>query len=149
MRRRIPDQAILVAYTILALGVLAAPAQAQDFDCSKPEDLPQMGLTWCAGQEFQKTDAELNALWPKLMADAKARDADSADFIKDLGVPTTQQALRAAQRAWIDFRDRQCELESYEALGGSMQPMLAESCKADMTRKRIEALSTLFDDTGR
>lgn len=128
---------------------MSAPATAQEFDCSRRDDLPQSGLTVCAGEDFDKTDAELNALWPKLVAEAKRRDADMADFFRDRNVPTNEKALRAAQRAWIEFRDRQCELESYEALGGSMQPMLGAACKADMTQKRIAELSTLFDESGR
>ena len=46
------------------------------------------------------------------------------------------KALLAAQRAWIAYRDSQCELAGFEARGGSMEPMLVSGCLADLTRKR-------------
>jgi uncharacterized protein YecT (DUF1311 family) len=48
--------------------------------------------------------------------------------------------LREAQRAWVSFRDAQCRLESFEARGGSMQPMLDSGCRAAVTRARTAEL---------
>lgn len=135
-------QALLLALCLTAIS----PAAAQDFDCTKTDDLPQAGLTYCAGVEYDEADKTLNVLWPKIVAEAKRRDADSADYIKDLGVPTNLETLRAAQRAWIEFRDRQCELESYEMLGGTAQPMVGLGCQAAMTRARTEDLKNLYPD---
>lgn len=133
----------------LAAIVLPAAAQAQDFDCSNWDTLPQQGLNHCTAMDYQAADKELNAIWPKVMAEAKARDDEMEGYHKDLGVPSTADALRAAQRAWITFRDRQCELESYDFLGGTAQPMIASSCLAEMTRKRTAELKQIFLETGR
>ena len=56
-------------------------------------------------------------------------------------------ALRAAQRAWIGYRDGQCTLVGFEARGGTMEPMLVSGCKATLTRARTKELRdfiTLF-----
>jgi uncharacterized protein YecT (DUF1311 family) len=40
----------------------------------------------------------------------------------------------------VTFRDAQCQGESYEARGGSMQPMLYQGCRATLTRARTAEL---------
>ena len=51
-----------------------------------------------------------------------------------------EATLREAQRAWVAFRDANCRLESFEARGGSMQPMLDAGCRATLTRARTAEL---------
>jgi uncharacterized protein YecT (DUF1311 family) len=59
--------------------------------------------------------------------------------MRDSG-PGEEASLREAQRAWVAFRDAHCRLESYEARGGSMQPMLDAGCRATLTRARTAEL---------
>ncbi|MCZ4288399.1 lysozyme inhibitor LprI family protein [Hoeflea alexandrii] len=121
-------------------GLLATSALADDKpDCIDPQT--QMEMTYCAGVDYDKADADLNALWPGIVAAAKQNDEYVADMARERGVPTTLEALRNAQRAWITFRDAQCEYEAYEVFGGTMQPMVGSLCLARLTRERIEVLS--------
>lgn len=108
-------------------------------DCIDPQT--QMEMTYCAGVDYEEADAELNELWPDIVAAARQNDEYVADMARERGVPTTLEALRTAQRAWIAFRDAQCEYEAYEVFGGTAQPMVGSLCLARLTRERIEVLS--------
>lgn len=121
-------------------SLLATAARADESpDCIDPQS--QMEMTYCAGVDYDKADADLNAIWPAVVAAAKSNDEYVADMARDRGVPTTLEALRTAQRAWIKFRDAQCEYEAYEVFGGTAQPMVGSMCLARLTRQRIEVLS--------
>ncbi|WP_290886981.1 lysozyme inhibitor LprI family protein [Hoeflea sp.] len=135
--------------TRISLGIcivvlLGAPARAQDLpDCIDPQT--QMEMSYCAHADFEDADKELNALWPDVVAAARQSDEYVADQAKSMGVPTTLEALRTAQRAWISFRDAQCEYEAYEVFGGSAQPMVGSLCLARLTRERIEVLKRAIE----
>jgi uncharacterized protein YecT (DUF1311 family) len=127
-------QACLAALAIFLLGAAAAPAQDADVDCDNA--MTQMEMNYCASLDLEEADATLNALWPEVVAKAKAYDADMGDIYADRGVPSSFEALRTAQRAWIEYRDRQCEYEAYEVFGGTMQPMVGTACEARLTEER-------------
>jgi len=119
---------------LLALLFLGAPALAEDaLNCKDPQD--QSTMTQCAGLDFENADKELNALWPKLKAQAEEND-------KDTGKREYTNALLASQRAWIAFRDAECTWQGFEAHGGSLEPMLVNGCSARLTRARIKQLQT-------
>ena len=123
------------------MAALAPAASAQDWDCTRADDLPQQGMNYCAHLDYQAADAELNAVWKEVYAAIRARDGEmSADM---RGWP---QALLSAQRAWIDFRDKACAAEGYQAHGGSMEPMLIYSCRERLTRQRTEDLRLIGEE---
>ena len=121
----------------------AAPAAAQDWDCSKADELPQMGMNWCAYEDWQTADKALNAVWPKVRAHMKAIDAENAEYFPEQA--NGAENLLKAQRAWIDYRDGHCEAEGAQFAGGSIRPLIVNSCKASMTRERTEELRTLIE----
>lgn len=48
--------------------------------------------------------------------------------------------LTAAERAWIDFRDKECNLQSTSMLGGTGEPTVYGDCRYAMTKARVKAL---------
>lgn len=81
----------------------------------------------CAAAAFQEADAALNQAY--------------AGFLTRLrGDAATTRRLREAQRAWIDFRDKQCAFEDAWAEGGTVQPFVVASCMTVATRDRTEML---------
>ncbi|MEL6435675.1 MAG: lysozyme inhibitor LprI family protein, partial [Pseudomonadota bacterium] len=118
------------------LLVTAGPALAQEnpWNCDEPGNLPQQGMNMCAYQDWQRADRALNVVWPKVAAWAKNNDALTAEFRPELA--KTEDNLRKAQRAWIAYRDGHCETEGLRYAGGSIAPLIVNSCKASVTRKR-------------
>jgi uncharacterized protein YecT (DUF1311 family) len=124
-------RASLVLWSLLGL---AAPAAAEDeIDCENA--MAQQDMNICAYRDFEAADAEVNTVWKDAREAAKESDAELPDELKG-----ADKALLAAQRAWIGYRDAQCELAGFEARGGSMEPMLVSGCKAELTRARTKEL---------
>jgi uncharacterized protein YecT (DUF1311 family) len=54
--------------------------------------------------------------------------------------PEERRKLKAAQLAWLKFRDAQCEFESVLNVGGTMYPMVLDFCLAGVTAARTRQL---------
>jgi uncharacterized protein YecT (DUF1311 family) len=141
---------ILTLFLPLALQSAQAPTQppVRGWDCDSP--LVQQEMNWCAAQDYQAADAELNAQWAITAAAMKARDADFAaygsdEYDKREGYFAT---LLEGQRGWLRYRDGQCAIEGYSACGGSMEPMLVSGCKTRLTRQRTAELRELAEFAG-
>lgn len=102
---------------ILSLLLFAAQAEAEPY-CSDPASFTQAELNWCAWQNFREADKELNRLW----------GAVGSEWRDD---------MRPAQKAWLAYRDAQCELEGSIWEGGSAQSMVVGMCLERLTRARI------------
>lgn len=87
----------------------------------------------CAEIDWKNSDSKLNQIYKKLLA--TVRDVpDEENFSK------TQ--LVAAQRAWVAFRDAECELQA-SLDGGAHQWIIVNqtNCLADLTKERTRVLS--------
>ncbi len=123
---------------LLALALSASSAPVCSLD-----DGPQQAMNQCAQRRFEVADAALNAQWPRTMAVMRARDA-GVDRRYD-SRPGYVVTLRAAQRAWITYRDQHCAIASYEARGGSMEAMLYGLCREEMTQERTRQLIAITE----
>jgi len=90
----------------------------------------QLEMNACAANEYQRDDAKLNEYYKELA--------------EKLG-PSEKERLKAAQRAWIKFRDLQCEFEASRYEGGSIQPLVRSSCLAQVTKQRNEDLRRMIE----
>ncbi len=112
--------------TLLAIALFAATLPAAHADtCQDAED--QATLTRCAGQAYQKSDAELNRLFHEI----RQRVGDDAE---------KRQLLRGSERAWIAFRDAECAFSASGVSGGSVYPMIYDMCLDDLTKQRVRQL---------
>jgi uncharacterized protein YecT (DUF1311 family) len=119
----------LNCYEIAGAGFLAstllALAPAWAVDCNS-QDLPMIDMTMCADQHLKDADNSLNSAYAALMKKIDAPD---------------QHRLRAAEKAWITFRDSECLYRiGGENQGGTLWPMLELRCKADLTEGRVTEL---------
>ena len=73
-------------------------------------DGAQISMTLCAEYHFIEQDLKLNDEYHELQ-----RNLDGRDLNK----------LIAAQRAWISFRDLDCDFSTSDVEGGSMEPMMS------------------------
>ncbi|GJD95489.1 lysozyme inhibitor LprI family protein [Methylobacterium iners] len=107
-----------------ALALAAGPARAEPGpDCKNP--VTQLDMNICASEAYGEADARLNRTYAKLV---KALEPDRIE------------TLRAAQRAWVTFRERECAFAGSEVGGGSMQPMIISGCARTLTEQRVKDL---------
>jgi uncharacterized protein YecT (DUF1311 family) len=120
---------------LLSLGALVfllAPAAAPQGGRHPCEgEGTQFEATQCAGREYKKADAELNRVYQQVL---KQEDAGG------------QARLKAAQLAWLKFRDTECEYEAGDYLGGTMRPMIEAFCLAAVTEARTRQLKEILKE---
>ncbi|SDP60962.1 Uncharacterized conserved protein YecT, DUF1311 family [Phyllobacterium sp. YR620] len=87
----------------------------------------QTEMNVCAGKAYAKSDAELNKLYKEI----EARLKDDTD---------TTKLLVSAQKAWVAFRDAECNFSSSRVAAGTVYPFVSSSCLDGMTQMRIENL---------
>lgn len=103
-----------------------------------------VGMTTCLGQELEYWDGRLNAAYQARMTEAKQTDA--ANTAAGLSESSLAQTLRAAQRAWIPWRDATCLFERAQWGNGTGGGPAALSCRLHMTAE--QALYLEFTQLG-
>lgn len=93
----------------------------------------------CYREKIDVADAQINVTYNQLMA--MFQELDSSE-------PATQMAqkLRLAERAWIKFRDANCDSVAAQAGRGTMGGLLYSRCRVDMTLQREEALRQMLTE---
>ncbi|PYS93241.1 MAG: hypothetical protein DMF64_06055 [Acidobacteria bacterium] len=91
----------------------------------------QFEATECSAREYKKADAELNRVYQQVM---RQEDKDG------------QARLKTAQLAWIKFRDTECEYESGDYIGGTIQPMVENFCLTSVTNERTQQLKEILKE---
>jgi uncharacterized protein YecT (DUF1311 family) len=133
-----------LAAIILMSGLAPALAQEEQVDCTNA--MSQADMNDCANQDFEKADKELNAVYKQALESQVEVDKQAADMGPNY--VGAVKALKKAQRAWIDYRDGHCDGVGYEAVGGSMAPMLVSGCLAGLTQNRTKELNDLIKGLG-
>jgi uncharacterized protein YecT (DUF1311 family) len=108
---------------LLAVAAVIGPTRARADDCDSAQG--QADLNECYGKAFKTSDAELNKLYKEITARLK----DDADKTR---------LLVATQRAWVAFRDAECDFQASAVSGGSAAPMIRSMCLDGQTTRRIE-----------
>jgi uncharacterized protein YecT (DUF1311 family) len=111
---------ILLLLTAFVLSLNPAPAQNQH------------EMNRAAAEDSEKADVELNKVYKKVLAAEMDEEA--------------VKLLKAAQKAWIAFRDAEAKHAEDEARGGSMAPLLYYSSLARVTRERTKQLAQQLTD---
>lgn len=123
---------------VITAAFLAAalPAAAQEPRCNPSGN--QAELNACAADDFNKADKELNTTWQALL---RKEAADQVFIAK----------LRAAQKAWLAFRDAEleahfaCEGNDSRMCWGSMEGMSFMMRKKDLTQQRTKMLKDMLE----
>lgn len=85
----------------------------------------QQAMNACAYENYQTVDAELN---------------EGYQMIKGLLPEEGKRSLETAELAWLKFRDLDCEFERSQFEGGSIAPLILNSCLESRTNIRINEL---------
>lgn len=129
---------------LLSPPTLSEPPNPE-WNCADP--VQQQEMNWCAGQDYARADADLNAQWKLTAAAMKEHDNTyTASGFEPEGRPGYFDNLLEAQRAWLKYRDAHCRSEAYQFRGGTMEPLIDATCKTDLTRERTEQLKRLMPE---
>lgn len=79
----------------------------------------------CISKKFDYHDKILNQTYQKLV---RSLDKSQAEL------------LVIAERAWIDYREKDCQFAGSYHQGGTLQPVTIGECQVAHTKKRIELL---------
>ena len=130
-------EGLLIVLMLIVLGLLlSTPAlAAADSDMTKEYCMDKAkGVTPemidCISAEMARQDARLNASYKKLMAKLSAK---------------RKKTLLEAQRAWIKFRDLNCEFY-YDPDGGTAARLAGSDCFLQATADRAKELKNLTND---
>ena len=118
---------LLCALLLCALPYPSAFAKTQTRRQTQPceERSSQAEANGCAHREYQAADAELNRVYGRLAAVLDAED---------------KAMLKAAELAWIKYRDTSCAFESSQYKGGTIRPMIESFCLTRVTKARTAEL---------
>jgi uncharacterized protein YecT (DUF1311 family) len=116
----------IYAITVVTLLLATGAARADDKINCKSQDLNQMQLDQCAGQDFTAADAKLNALYKVMISKYDA---------------TNGALLKASERAWLAYRDAQCDFATNGTAGGTINSMMDTMCRTTQTNARIKELN--------
>lgn len=128
----------MIKTTVMALALMAGAATAQEIDCTNAETQQEMNA--CAEQDWMEADADLNTAYAEAIAIMQLYDEDLPKSEKG-----AEANLRAAQRAWVTFRDAACAAEGWAMHGGSAEPLLIYGCRARLTQQRAVELRMLAE----
>jgi uncharacterized protein YecT (DUF1311 family) len=160
----------LAGFALLAAVLLPAPARALDSAPARPADLAEIeaclasakerpetcigaisnrcqsatpegattpGIVDCTARETAAWDRLLNTRYAAVMVEARQADDELADGAS----PGAADSLKIAQRAWVEFRDAECDRLYQLWRGGTIRSPVAASCHLEETARRAIALS--------
>lgn len=122
----------------LALTATSALAAEPPLNCSNAQSNLEMKM--CAQRDFEAADKELNAVFTKAVAEARAINKDTTETVGGEKMPNLEQKLRATQRSWMAYRDGNCEYQSLMYWGGTHASLAYSLCMVDMTKSRTKEL---------
>ncbi|CAB3752564.1 hypothetical protein LMG29542_01812 [Paraburkholderia humisilvae] len=94
-------------------------------DCANATD--QTTLTQCANNGLKASDTKLNQTFRALQAKVSKPG---------------KEKLQKAQRAWITWRDAQCDFNTSGSNGGSIHAMAQASCLDELTQAQTKLLNS-------
>jgi uncharacterized protein YecT (DUF1311 family) len=116
---------IALASLVLAPARAAPPTAPPREDCGAQQIQPEMNA--CYGRELDRANADLNGAYAGVIKGL-------SDDPKGVGL------LRAAERAWVDFREKSCAFQARAEEGGSLYPTIVETCEIKMTQARTKEI---------
>ena len=126
---------ILILCASLILSLMITPAGfTQDRRAPDPCANAEQGLELsnCIAGEYQRADAELNTVYRQAML--------------KLNTEEHKTALRNAQRAWIEYRDSNCEYETHLFRQGGPSEQHRVVCMTRMSMERTRELQEMLKD---
>lgn len=93
----------------------------------------QMSINQCLNKQLQASDRQLGKVYN--------------GYMKTLS-KSQQTNLRAAQRLWVQFKEKDCQYVASHYQGGSMQPAVLAQClidRAETREQELRDMQLMFD----
>jgi uncharacterized protein YecT (DUF1311 family) len=117
----------VVFSTAFVLAVWAAdPSNAKSDDACNDPVMGTAGRSECYNKQYKSADAELNRVYGQVMSRLNSK--------------SRQDALKTAQRAWISYRDKECEFDASRYEGGTEVNVVLPACLSGETSSRTDKL---------
>ncbi|RJF99470.1 lysozyme inhibitor LprI family protein [Noviherbaspirillum saxi] len=105
---------------------LAEPNYSKSYrSCMDKAEGVTIEMRSCIGRELSIQDNRLNRNYKRYFESVEGH---------------VKKKLRTAQQAWIQFRNKECELAGSLEEGKTLEPILIGSCYLDMTARRADEL---------
>lgn len=118
-------------YKLLILLVLPISSvlaeEIIETNCNNPRDTP--GYSDCAYHAYEVADQQLNDIYKKLLDTVKGEE---------------KSLLITAQKAWIQFRDANCDFETFDVRGGTGWSTYHDECLERMTLQRVLEIKNML-----
>ncbi|WP_158244256.1 lysozyme inhibitor LprI family protein [Trinickia dabaoshanensis] len=127
---------------MISLSVMSFSTAVLAVDCDSPPggvglDSAQANLQ-CVERVQKENDKKLNASYKKLLGILRD-NSDEENF--------SHSQLVSTERAWIAFRDAECELKASLAGGAHQWRVVNQAqCISDMTAERTSQLNKYYED---
>ncbi|MBI2339538.1 MAG: DUF1311 domain-containing protein [Deltaproteobacteria bacterium] len=93
----------------------------------------------CNSSEFEIQDGLLNQKYQKLL-----KAVEEGGYGDEQTDTRLKKDIRAAQRLWVQFRDKNCEVHYLAAGGGTYSAVAGTYCMLEMTVQRAKELKDLL-----
>lgn len=124
---------------MMLLMLFSGLSYATDLECNKVQSSDQVYL--CSKQSMEASDKKLNQEYRELLKSVSVQYS-SHDQLKDEFI----KKIKTSQRSWIDFRDKNCEVLSYQIdVGTQAYETSINLCKDKMTQERIKELGLILN----
>ncbi|HAV1390482.1 TPA: DUF1311 domain-containing protein [Vibrio parahaemolyticus] len=95
----------------------------------------------CVEQKMESADKELNESYQE----AIARISEEEAALRETWSQTELvEPFRKAQRAWLKYRDAECEFSGLSSTPSPWQGVQIEECKLRMTLERVEYFKSVY-----
>ena len=139
------DRATLAQCLVKAKTTKAAPesciSAVQGPCLDKPEGQSTFGMRDCANREAAIWDEQLNKGYKAVLKEYGDADADGDNGKKLKGA----DLIRDAERAWLTFREKKCQVAGLQMAGGSGAGILIDDCYLYETAHQAIWLNSLVD----
>ncbi|WP_203142215.1 lysozyme inhibitor LprI family protein [Marinobacter mangrovi] len=114
---------------------------AQEQDPCKVTNGGAMAGAMCVSKKIEVADRELNRTYQAALKRIRAEEAFEQAHVSGVEY---EEPFRAAQRAWLKFKDAECEFRGGITTSSPWQTVQIEQCKLEMILERIEYFKTVF-----
>ena len=104
-------------------------AIAQLVNCSTAETTVE--LKYCSQQSYKAADKQLNQIYQQVISTTRGQQ---------------KQLLIAAEQAWIDFRDNNCNFETFLSRNGTGYEIFRNGCLERLTKQRTKELQNYLSE---